>query len=260
MLLRVTIRTVGWALVVAALGACHRHDVAGEAGVTVTAEGAGELGTAPRVPFDVRPDSTDVSFFWFDEHGAAHPASRVEDVPSERRERVRVDPARPELREPGWVYVADLRAPGRDGRFAVRAIASEALANELASINGLAQAMAAPPPAPAGTAPSVPSVLAPTAPPPGAPTGAAPGSQHARITIYGAEWCSACHQAANYLRSQNIPFVEHDIEHEPAAAQEMYARARQQGVPTGSIPIIDIDGRLMVGFNPGAIQQALRGG
>ena len=166
------------------------------------------------------------------------------------------------MRTPGWVYVADLRSAGGDGRFPVRSVSSEQFANVLASANGLAQAMAAPsmPTAPAAP-PGTPSnnVFAPSAP--SHPTGSGSGANaHGpQIVIYGASWCSACHQAAAWLRSQNIPFVEHDIETEPAAAQEMMARAREQGVPTGSIPIIAINGRLMVGFNPAMIQQAMRG-
>jgi arsenate reductase-like glutaredoxin family protein len=113
-------------------------------------------------------------------------------------------------------------------------------------------------------APSPAMPVAPGTPPGNAPNILAPqpqlpaGAHAPRITIYGASWCGACHQAAAWLRANHIPFVEHDIETEPQAAQEMMARARQQGVPTGSIPIIDINGRLTVGFNPGLIQQALQ--
>lgn len=238
------------------LSACHRGGAGGDSSVQSPSVGPDNAG-APAVPFDVRADSTDLTFFWFDEHGNAHPTNRAEDVPVQSRDHVRVDPPRPDLRAPGWVYIADLRAPRADGRYAVRAIPSEQFANDLASLSGLAQAMAAPSPAMPVAPNAPPSVLAPVGPPL-PPAGG--GNAAAHVTIYGASWCSACHQAAAWLRSQNIPFIEHDIETEPAAAQDLYARARQQGVPTGSIPIIDVNGRLMVGFNPQMLQQAIRGG
>lgn len=204
----------------------------------------------PPVPFELRRDSTDLRLFWFDEEGIPHEAARVDEVPEPRRERVRVDPARPELRAAGWIYLADLRAPGADGRFAVRAVPSEQFAQELATLNGLARL-----PAPAG----MPSNNTNTGGGPGGAPSVRP-AQEARVVIYGASWCGACHQAADYLRANNIPFIERDIEREPDAARDMMARAREQGVPTGSIPIIDVNGRLLVGFNPDAIQRALHGG
>lgn len=193
-----------------------------------------DAGGAPAVPFELRADSTDVTLFWFDSVGNAHAASSVGEVPQDRRERVRVDPLRPELRAPGWVYVADLRSPQSDGRFTVRSVQAEAFAAELdpalaARTNQAAQRNAD-----------------------GQPVNATP-----EIVLYGAAWCGACNQAKAWMRSQGIPFVEHDIEREPDAARELTTRAREQGVPTGSIPIISIRGRLSVGFDPARINQAL---
>ena len=199
------------------------------------------------VPFEVRVGQSDLAYFWFDEHGNAHSVEQIEQIPSAMRSPVRVDPMRPELRTPGWVYIADLRSPGADGRYAVRAEPSERFASELAASYGL------------------PHLLGPAGRPPtgggggGAGGAAAAGSPTASVVIYGASWCSACHQAAAWMRSQGIAFVERDIEQDPAAQQELFQLARQQNVPTGSIPIINVNGRLFVGFNPVAIQQALRG-
>lgn len=228
-----------------------------------TTEGSGGGPTArsgqgerpPPVPFEVRRDSTDLTFFWFDERGNAHGVSRVEDVPESRRANVRVDPNQPELRTPGWVYVADLRSADRHGRYPVRVVQSEQFASELAALNGLAQAMAAPVAPSPSTPPGTPAILAPQL---AVPTDA--GARQVRVIVYGASWCAACHQAANWLRAHNVPFIERDIEREPEAAQELMSRARAQGVPTSSIPIIDVNGRLLVGFNPEALEQALRGG
>ena len=259
-----SVRLAMFVLVVAggfATGACKRSG--GSAVTTAAASGASEGEPAPAVPFEIRRDTADLTYFWFDARGNAHAVTQMSEIPEANRDNVRVDPARPEQRAPGWVYIADLRAPAADGHFTVRSVQSEQFANELAALNGLAAAMAAPsndPTAPGGGhggAP-VPGILAPNeiGPPNGGPPA---GAQQPRVVVYGASWCSACHQAAAWLRANNVPFIEHDIEREPEAAQQMQTRARAQGVSTGSIPIIDVGGRLMVGFSPDAIQQALRG-
>jgi glutaredoxin len=78
------------------------------------------------------------------------------------------------------------------------------------------------------------------------------------VIIYGAEWCGACHQAAAYLRRKGIPFIEKDIEKDPQAAREMQGKLRSAGVRNGgSIPVIDVRGKVMVGFSPGAVDEAL---
>lgn len=222
------------------LVACRDRAAPGRAGAPA-AQGAD---AAPAVPFQVREASSDLVFFWFDERGTAHPAARVAEVPDAHRDVVRVDPPRPDQRVPGWVYVADLRRAGADGAFPVRAVRSEELARGLASINGLG-AMGTPrlPHEPAAR-PSDPAVE-PAA---------------AQVIIYGASWCGACHQAAAYLRSRRVAFVEKDIEQDPAAAREMTEKARRAGIPTGSIPILDVRGRILQGFSPPAIDQALAGG
>jgi glutaredoxin len=225
----------GWALcaILWVAPACKRT----EAPPTVQGAPAGEQSAStqgtPAIPFELRADSTDVTLFWFDQWGNAHAVTRASEVPEANRERVRVDPVRPELRAAGWVFVADLRAPAADGRFTVRAVQSEAFAAELN-----------------------PALAARTQQ--ASPSGAsAPANQKPEVVLYGASWCGACNQAKQWMRQQNIPFVEHDIEREPQAAQELTSRAREQGVPTGSIPIISVRGRLMVGFDPGTLNRAL---
>jgi glutaredoxin len=77
------------------------------------------------------------------------------------------------------------------------------------------------------------------------------------VVIYGAEWCGACHDAARYLRRKGIPYVEKDIEKDPSAAHEMQTKLASRGLRAGSIPVIDVRGKVMVGFNPAEIDAAL---
>lgn len=202
---------------------------------------------APAVPFAVRDDATELMLFWFDLRGGAHAVRRVDEVPVERREVVRVDPSRPELRAPGWVFVADLRQRGPTGDYPARAVPAESLAAQVMAMAGHAGPLGSP----QAVAPPVPSAVA-------ASDGGAV-AQRPAVIIYGASWCSACHQAAEYLRSRHIAFVEKDIEQDPAAAQEMIDKARRAGVPTGSIPILDVRGHIMAGFSAQAIDSALGG-
>jgi Glutaredoxin len=73
------------------------------------------------------------------------------------------------------------------------------------------------------------------------------------ITLYGAPWCGAC----NATKGAQIPFTERDVDTDAFAAAE----ARRLN-PRGSIPVIDVAGRILVGFRPAtliaAIQDAAR--
>ena len=58
------------------------------------------------------------------------------------------------------------------------------------------------------------------------------------------------------LHDAHIPFVEKDIEQEPAAAQELARKAKRAGLKLGGVPVIDVLGNLMMGYDPGAIDRA----
>ena len=107
---------------------------------------------------------------------------------------------------------------------------------------------------------------APAAPAAPAPRGDAPPSASADTTrtaarppvvIYGAEWCGACHQAERYLRGKGIPYIEKDVEKDPGAAREMQEKLAKNGLRAGSIPVIDVRGKVMVGFNAREVEGAL---
>jgi glutaredoxin 3 len=77
------------------------------------------------------------------------------------------------------------------------------------------------------------------------------GGTH-RVVIYSTPTCQWCGVAKSYLRSNNIPFVEHDVSRDRAAALAMVRRTGQMGVP-----VIEIDGQSIVGFDQTRIDQAL---
>lgn len=72
------------------------------------------------------------------------------------------------------------------------------------------------------------------------------------ITVYSATWCGFCHAAKQYLDKLGVEYTERDVDHEPEAATEAAQKSGQRG-----IPVIDIDGEIIVGFDRPKIDKAL---
>ena len=73
-----------------------------------------------------------------------------------------------------------------------------------------------------------------------------------KITIYGAEWCPPCHVAKQYLKSKKIGYDYIDVDKVEGAAQKATELSGQR-----AIPIIDIDGSIVVGFDRPTIDHLL---
>ena len=73
------------------------------------------------------------------------------------------------------------------------------------------------------------------------------------ITIYSATWCAFCHAAKDYLDRAGIAYTDKDVDADPNAAMESVDKSGQRG-----IPVIDIDGDIIVGFDRPAIDSALQ--
>jgi glutaredoxin len=69
------------------------------------------------------------------------------------------------------------------------------------------------------------------------------------VILYGTPWCGACKAAKQYLAAKHIPYAYKDIESDPAAARELQAKASKMGIPTDRVPILDVRGRLLLGFD-----------
>jgi glutaredoxin len=68
------------------------------------------------------------------------------------------------------------------------------------------------------------------------------------VILYGTNGCKACMDARRYLRSNRIPFTLKDAEGDPEASREMRDKAAHFGLQSDRVPILDIRGRLVVGF------------
>jgi glutaredoxin len=187
-------------------------------------------GELVKPPFAVQGEAEGLLLVWYDGQGAAHPASGRGEVPEAQRAQVRVDALdlAPDQRlDPAFIYVADLRVPGAGGEYPVHKLERATFESSLASA---------------------------------APTGSDTAGAHgvsSDVIIYGASWCGACKQAARFFSQKGVAFVEKDIEKEPEARSEMMAKAKAQGVQTGGIPVIDVHGTLLGGFNAQRIEQLL---
>ena len=72
------------------------------------------------------------------------------------------------------------------------------------------------------------------------------------VTIYSADWCAFCHAAKDYLTGKGIAYEIKDVEKDPAYAQESVSKSGQMG-----IPVLDINGQIIVGFDRPRIDAAL---
>ncbi|WP_315121684.1 glutaredoxin domain-containing protein [uncultured Clostridium sp.] len=72
------------------------------------------------------------------------------------------------------------------------------------------------------------------------------------VVVYTTPTCSWCRVVKDYLKSNNIAYVEHDVTKDDKAAAEMINKSGQRGVP-----VIDIDGDIIVGFDQASIDRVL---
>lgn len=72
------------------------------------------------------------------------------------------------------------------------------------------------------------------------------------VTIYTTPSCGYCVKAKEYFRNHKINFVEHNVASNMQKADEMVKKSGQMGVP-----VIDINGRIIIGFNQPEIERAL---
>ncbi|HVZ75104.1 MAG TPA: glutaredoxin domain-containing protein [Polyangia bacterium] len=189
-------------------------------------------------------------FTYIEPSGTFSTTDKPETVPEGSRAMVRVfDPSDPAKTDaPGQVYVADLNVLVKSGKATAKPVSREAF--ETAAIAqlppGESSALAGHG-APSGAEPPPPLALGDAGAPSGQPV----------VTIYGTSWCGACRAAREYLTQRRVPFVDKDVERDPAAARELSEKASKMGIPTDRVPVIDVRGRLLQGFDRARIDALL---
>jgi glutaredoxin 3 len=77
------------------------------------------------------------------------------------------------------------------------------------------------------------------------------GGSH-RVVVFSTPTCPWCTATKSYLRSRGVPFRDVDVSRDMAAGRDMVRRTGQMGVP-----VVEIDGRPIVGFDRGRIDSLL---
>lgn len=74
----------------------------------------------------------------------------------------------------------------------------------------------------------------------------------ANVLIYSTPTCPYCDMVKDYFKKNNIEYTEYSVNENEEKAKEMVEKSHQLGVP-----VIDIDGTIIVGFNRAEIDKAL---
>jgi glutaredoxin 3 len=75
------------------------------------------------------------------------------------------------------------------------------------------------------------------------------------VKVYSTRMCPYCVMAKDYLRSIGVEYNDYDVGSDRAKAKEMIMKSGQMGVP-----VLDINGKIIVGFDRNAIDNALKEG
>lgn len=73
-----------------------------------------------------------------------------------------------------------------------------------------------------------------------------------KVIIYTTPYCTYCKMAKEYFKSKGIEYTEHDVMSDVPKREEMVKKSGQLGVP-----VIDIDGKIVMGFDRPKINEYL---
>jgi len=225
--------------------ACQRH-----------ADPAAEIGSAAAPPpadalpaLSLTDQTPNLLLTWIGENGDFHVVEQLAAVPAEHRKQVRVVLTDQTVGTGSSVYVANLDEKRPDGSYAVGTLARadweklgadrrksrlEALAPGSAGQGGAHAAEA-------GQAGS----------------SAEPPSAAISAIVYGADWCKPCHDAERYLKSLGVSVTKKNVEESRAAQAEMREKLSRVNRSGAGIPVIDVMGKIFVGYSPGPLKQAV---
>ena len=73
-----------------------------------------------------------------------------------------------------------------------------------------------------------------------------------KIKVYSSPICSHCTSLKEYLNANSIPFENMDVSQNDKVQDEMIKKSGQE-----TMPVIDIDGEIIVGFDKKKIDELL---
>lgn len=72
------------------------------------------------------------------------------------------------------------------------------------------------------------------------------------VKVYTTDSCPWCVKAKNYLKSKGVEYTELNVQDDMEAREEMLKGSKQMGVP-----VLNINGSFIIGFDKPAIDKAL---
>lgn len=73
-----------------------------------------------------------------------------------------------------------------------------------------------------------------------------------KVIVYSTPTCPYCVYAKDYFTKNNVYFQDIDVTKDHSKADEMIKKSGQMGVP-----VIDIDGSIVIGFQPDVFEHLL---
>ena len=73
-----------------------------------------------------------------------------------------------------------------------------------------------------------------------------------KVAIFTTPSCVYCKKTKEFLKNHSVEYMEYDVTRDVASRDEMIQRSGQMGVP-----VIDIDGTLVLGFDERRLRQLL---
>ncbi|MBI2137795.1 glutathione S-transferase N-terminal domain-containing protein [Candidatus Woesearchaeota archaeon] len=74
-----------------------------------------------------------------------------------------------------------------------------------------------------------------------------------KVKVYSTPTCPWCYKTKDFLKENNIEFEDINVASDHKAAQEMFTKSGQMGVP-----VTMIDNEVIVGFDKPKLKKALR--
>lgn len=74
-----------------------------------------------------------------------------------------------------------------------------------------------------------------------------------KVIVYSTPTCPYCIRTKQFLNENNIAFENFDVSSDQERVEEMVKKSGQMGVP-----VLDIEGEIIVGFDKERIRQALK--
>ena len=78
-------------------------------------------------------------------------------------------------------------------------------------------------------------------------------TENSSVLIYTTTECPWCKKTKEFFKENNVKYTEKNVQEDEKARNEMLEKSGQLGVP-----VVDINGSIIVGFDKNALKQALK--